>query len=121
MRVPGFGVARENAARPLIVSRTLIGIPRAGIRSAVEDQVLLGIVRDPPPRRAATDSPGIRRPACNAEILPLILWIKRMKVSADQDVSVRTRVISAPRYLSVRSMQSCEPTTNAELAAAVAD
>ena len=40
----GIRIAREYAAAPFIVAGAQLWIPRAGIRGAVKDQVLLGVV-----------------------------------------------------------------------------
>src|SRR6185295_15600248 len=48
-RFPGVYVARKDSARPLVVARTLIRIPWAWISSAVKDEILFRVVRDPTP------------------------------------------------------------------------
>src|SRR5213075_175494 len=95
-RLARVRIARENPAGPLVVAGALIGIPRTGISSAVEDQIQLGVVRDPAPGGAATDLPRISGPARHAEILALILRVVRMEVWTDQNVGVRSGVIRTP-------------------------
>src|SRR5262249_1010611 len=48
VRVPG-----ENGHRPLVVARTLVGVPRAGVTGAVVEEVQLGVVAVPAPGGAA--------------------------------------------------------------------
>ena len=38
-RLAGIGIAREDGGRPFVVAFALVGIPRAGIAGAVEDQI----------------------------------------------------------------------------------
>src|SRR4051812_27968022 len=50
-----FGMARKDAARPFIIARTDVRIPRTGISGAVIDQVQIRVVRNPPPNCAPAD------------------------------------------------------------------
>src|ERR1051325_6800439 len=95
-RLAAVGLARENRGGPLIVTRTLLVIPRSGIASAVVNEIELGIVGDPTPDRAATDLPGIGRPARNPEIFSLIHFVKRLELRPDQNVLVRSCAVGAP-------------------------
>src|SRR5688572_3999197 len=61
-RLSRVEVARKDSAGPFVVPRSLVRIPGAWIGRAVKDQVLLRVIRDKAPHRAAPDLPMVRRP-----------------------------------------------------------
>src|SRR4029078_3833694 len=120
-RLPGVYITRKDSARPLVVARSLIRIPWTRIPGAVKDEILFGVVRDPTPHGAAADFPRVARPTAHTKILALILWIVRVKVWTNQDVSIWSGVIRAPGDLPVGSVERREPATHTKLTATVAN
>src|SRR5947208_3398259 len=75
VRPDGFARVRppsEERARPFVVAGAKLRIPGTRVRSAVEDQIQLGIVRNPAPRTGAADLPHVWRPRRDAEIFSAI-------------------------------------------------
>src|SRR5438105_4152844 len=98
-RFAGVRVAGEYASRPFVVPRSLFRIPGAGIRRAIKDQVLLGVVGYPAPHGAAADLPLVRRPSADPQIRPAILRVKWLEILADQHVLIRAGAVSPPGNL----------------------
>src|SRR5205085_5137646 len=61
-RFARIGIAREDRHRPLVLAWSLIGIPRAGVAGAVVEEIELGVVAVPAPRRAAATLPFLALP-----------------------------------------------------------
>ncbi len=121
LRRPGVCVSREDAGGPLVVSRSLVRVPRTRIGRAVIDQVQARIVGNPAPYRATAPLPGIRWPRLHAEVgatIALVVWIE---VRANEHFGVRPRAVGSPKLLAAGDIQSREPAPYTELSAAVAD
>ena len=102
--------------RPLVVARTLVGVPRARVTRAVIEQVQRGIVGVPAPRRTAATLPLIALPRRDAEVLPLRGRIRGLeRVVRDADILVRARAVRAPGLLAVRHAEGRDAATHAEL------
>src|SRR5690606_643011 len=98
-RLTRIGVARPDRHRPLVVARPLIRVPGAGVARAVVEEVQLGVVRVPAPRRAAAPLPLVAGPRGHAEVLALVVVVERLEVRADADLAVRARAVHAPDLL----------------------
>ena len=114
-------IAREYRNRPFVVARPHIGIPHAGIRGAVVDEIQLGIVRNPTPDRATAQLPLITRPCFDAEVGAAMIGIERLEAGPDQHVRIGASRIGAPQLAPGAGVQHQYPTAHAELGAAVAD
>ena len=114
-------VAGEDAGGPEIVAGPDLGVPGPRIAGAVEDQVLVGVVGDPAPHRAAADPPLLRRPGPHTAVLALVLRVERLEVGPDQDVAVGAGVVGPPRDLAALRVDGGDPAAHAELAAGVPD
>src|SRR6185437_2036137 len=88
--------------RPLVVARTLIGVPRARISGAMVEEVEGGIVGIPTPRGAAAAPPFVTLPRRNAEVLPLRGRIRRLEgVLRDPDILVRAGAVRTPELVAI--------------------
>src|SRR2546423_1887874 len=120
-RIAVIGPAREDAARPFVGSRPLLGIPWPGIPGAVIDEIELRVVGDPAPDRAPSDLPRLRGPGLHAEILAAILTVKGLERGADEHLLVGAGAVGAPDLLAAGGVERREPAADSELSAAVAD
>ena len=98
-RHAGVGIAREDGHRPFVVARALGRIPRARVAGAVIQQVEVGIVGIPPPRRAAAARPFIPFPGVDAEVGALMARVGRTEIVANQHVGIRAGAVGAPDLL----------------------
>ena len=110
-------VAGEDGHRPLVVARTLVGVPRAGVTRAVVEQVQLGIVRIPAPGGAAAPLPLVALPGRDAEVLALVRRIVGVGVAFEEDFAVRTGAVSAPDLFPVVHVIRRHAAPDAELTA----
>src|SRR6185295_13131079 len=120
-RLASIGVAREDRRRPLVVAGAEVRIPHAWIRSAVVEEIRFGVVRDPSPDRRSTQLPLLGWPGRDAEILPLILGVERVKRSADLDLAVGSRVERTPQFFAAANVERRHIATHSELGARVAN
>jgi len=117
----GGGPAREDRVGPLVVAGPLLGVPRAGVRGAVVDEVEVGVVGDPAPHRPAADLPRFRRPRRDAELGHAVRGVERPEARTDQHVAVRAGAVRAPRDRTRREVERRQPAADAELPAAITD
>src|SRR5690606_4566884 len=89
-------VTRPDRHGPLVVAGPLVRVPGAGVPGPVVDEVQLRIVGVPAPRRAAAPLPLVARPGGHAEVLALVVLVKRLEVRADADLAVRTGAVDPP-------------------------
>src|SRR5205823_4311907 len=82
----GVRAPREECASPSVISRPLFRIPRTRICGAVIDQIKVGIVRNPTPRRPAADFPLLALPGLYSQVRPAILRVEWLEILADQYV-----------------------------------
>src|SRR6185503_15547503 len=107
--------------RPFVVTRSLGDVPWARVRRAVVDEIELGVVREPSPRRATADLPRFPGPAGDAEVRTAIVRVERPEARADQNVLVGAEVVAAPELLAAGDVDGGEPSAHAHLASAGAD
>src|SRR4051794_2419298 len=112
----GVRIARENPLGPAVVAQPLLVVPGGGVRSALEDQVEVWIIRQPAPDRAATDLPLFALPALYPEVGPLVLRVEGFELRrVDEDVLVGSGVIGSPRHGAVRGIERRQPAAHAKL------
>src|SRR6266849_9299293 len=94
-------IAGEEGRGPFVIAWPLRGIPRSRVAAPVVNQVELGIVCIPAPRRATTEFPLIFVPSLYTGFLTH--WFLRCPISRlvciKQDVLVRTNAVCAPHEL----------------------
>src|SRR5713226_7626873 len=96
-----IGIASEEGCGPFVVTWPLRGIPRSRVSAPVVNQVELGIVGIPAPRRAAAKFPLLLVPSLHTGIRTHWLLgcpINRL-VRIKQDFRVRTDTVRAPDEL----------------------
>jgi hypothetical protein len=121
LRQARIRTARENRGGPLVVARPLIGVPCARIGSAVIDEVQIGIVADPPPRRRPAVLPLIALPALDAEIgFADRLAHHQRRLRVDEHVLVGAGTIGAPYYAPILNTVGCERSAHPVFSAGVA-
>jgi hypothetical protein len=114
------GIASKDPRSPLVVTRTLIRIPRTWICGSVENQVELGIVGDPAPDRRAAGLPRIAIPAMRAQINSAV--VRRFEcILANQHVRVGTDIPRRPQDLTGIRVETLDPSVDAEFAPGGAD
>src|SRR6185437_8519233 len=110
----GVEVTRPDRHRPAVVAGALHRVPGRGVARAVIDQVQLGIVGIPTPRRAAADLPLIAFPGLDRGVRSDRLAERSGLLGVDQRVGVRTFRIAPPCELAVLDIVGADPAANAE-------
>lgn len=120
-RLAGIQIAREDAAGLFVVAGTLLRVPRAGIGRAVHDEVLLSIVGDESPNRAAANLPMVGRPGGDTRVFAFVLIVKWFELWSDQTIGVGAGALGAPGDLAGIGIERRQPAAHAKFTAAVAD
>ena len=103
-RDPGVGIPREDRHRPLVVARTLIGIPRPGVPGAVVQKIQIGIVAVPAPGRAAASFPLVALPGLHG--------------AGEPDLCLGSSAVHPPDLFAGLHVVGGHKTTNAEFSTA---
>jgi hypothetical protein len=114
-------IAREDGHRPLVVARTLLGIPGRGVARTVIDEVQTGVIRQPAPCAAATDLPLVALPGLGARVLADRLAVLGRLVRVEQDLIVRPFGEGAPYLLAALEVVGRDVALHAKLTAGNAD
>src|SRR5690606_27355029 len=93
-------------------------VPRSGITAAVVEQVKLGIVREPSPRRAAAEPPLIAFPRAQARVLADRLAEMGRLLGIDEQLLVGTYAVGLPNLLAAVDVVRDDEAAHAVLAAA---
>src|SRR5437588_3554939 len=120
-RLARVGIAREDAGRKFIVTRTSLRVPRSWVRGAVVNQIELRVIRNPAPHATAANFPCVGRPTLHAQVLASILRVEWFESRADQNIFIRPRAIGFPGDLAALFVERCQPTPNPEFTSTVSN
>src|SRR5882724_7395239 len=110
----GLGLAGEDGHGPLVVARTLIGVPGPRVANAVVEVVQLGVVGVPAPGGAAAALPLVALPGRDPEVLPLVGGVIGVGIALDPDFLVGAGAVHRPLVLPAVDVEGREAAADAE-------